>query len=46
MNYFTVITMTILGSKRTIFAKPIFYLAAMTNALQHLVKGLIGLLVW
>jgi hypothetical protein len=38
--------MTVFRSKRAIFAKPIFYLAAMTSAWQYLVKGLVGLLVW
>lgn len=46
MNNFTIITMTVLGSKRDIFTQPVFYLAAMTSALQHLVEGLVGLLVW
>lgn len=46
MNHFTVTAMTIFRSQRAIFAQPIFYFTTVTGALQHLVEGLVRLLVW
>lgn len=46
MEDFAAIAVAVLGGERLVFAEPVLDSAAVARALERLVEGLVGFLVW